>query len=96
MLALAWEKWALRAIVEQWLERLQRRRFAAGFNVWTGAAYKLRQRRGIVQRTAAWMWGRTLSAVWKAWADVAAAPAMDGEEVEEDPSQASNTSPANL
>ena len=93
VLAPAWEAWAdaaaSKAIVRQLLQRLQGEAVAAGFLAWAGAADDLRRRRGLAQRAAAWLRSRTLFAALNRWLIKAAAPAMEGEEDEEDPSQAS-------
>ena len=83
--ALALKTWAdaaasSQAIVRQLLQRLQGAAVAAGFIAWAGAADDLQRRRGLAQRAAAWMRGRTLSAAFDGWADKMTAPAMEDEE----------------
>lgn len=101
-LALAWKRWADAAtsapvrwvMMRQPLERLQGRRAAAGFEAWVCAAYELRRRRRLAQRAEARMRFCTLSSAWNGWAhwaDEVAAPVVENEKDEEDPSQATET-----
>ena len=98
-LALAWEGWAdattsaavRRVMMRQPLERLQGRRTAAGFKAWVCAADELRRRRRLAQRAEARMRVRMLSSTWNGWADEAAAPVVEDEKDEEDPSQVTET-----
>ena len=96
MLELAWETWAdaitRAAIVRQRLKRLQGRCAAAVVNAWVGVAYLLRRRRGLAQRAAVRMRGRTLSAAWNEWVDKAQ-PAVEEDEDKENPSQATTIPP---
>ncbi len=98
-LALAWKGWAdattsatvRRVMMRQPLERLQGRCAAAGFKSWVFAADELRRRRRLAQRAEARMRVRTLSSAWNGWAEEEAAPVVEDEKDEEDPSQATET-----